>query len=469
VRRLLILLFLAACSDKPQPVVEYPAMPDAATEVDAGEGAPAEAAVDAGPDVVTLPQGKKILDGSIFLEGATSDGNIVFMRDAHLMAWASGAAAPVEIAKDFDVGTESLTIRGRFAGVWRGEDPHKPLSVWSGAGGLQTVASQTLPGALFPRDDDAGYFAKGLDPLHVDLHVKRGASSPRVVADLDTGAFRSECRYTIAYAGSELVFGGCPDGTTTPKVATYKLDGTGLVRTLLDNAAPRLWLTNARDRALVQTTTQSMLIPVAGGTPVPVDGPIKQAVFAQGDASVAYLSGDNKIKRKATGAAPVTLLDAALAILGASADGRYLAVATKGDVPDRNTDLVLIDTTGGAPRMLATEKAAFFGFSSSHVVYLTARETTWLEGTLEIAPLAGGAAVSLSKLAERVVVGAGAVYWLELPEGEKARKLMAARYAAPSSILTVDTGLDVLTAQPMLAGKRLLVASKLGLWEYAAF
>ncbi len=472
--------FLGCSSAHDAPVVEYPdaGSPEDGPKGDAAAGplADADAAAADGALPVTA---KQLLTGSVFIEGVTSDGSLAFDDGKDVKVWPAGAAGPVTVVADYDPGFDSLLIRGRFVAAWLGNATGAlPLTLWAKTGGVQTVAPLTYRDSIYPKNaaDDFAYTAPAGDILHRNVWATaagQGAGT-KIVASLDMGLTNAQCRPTITWTMAALLVAGCANGATTARVGVYALDGSGLTATVLDASAPGLWPNRARTQALVQTTTSSSIRALAGGSAaVPLDGPVKQALFSADDAKVVFLHNDGKVKRAATTApaAPVELLGAALSVLAMSPDARFTVVATTGDVAKASSDLVLCDaTTPGITRTLAAGTAALMGLSASgtHAVWLADRGLG-LEGTLYAALLPSGVPQKLSVLASRVTLDGDVVYWQEFDHVAKSNVLKAAHFTtAAASVVQIAQGLDALTAHTVVVGKNLFVASKLGLWQYPA-
>ncbi|HSO39221.1 MAG TPA: hypothetical protein VLT33_42135 [Labilithrix sp.] len=474
----LVLAALAGCSAADEaPFVEYPDG-GGATEDGGGGRSDARAPVDGGDAEAAAPLGgKQVVAGPVFIQGATSDGNLVFDDGKDVKVLVGGSLTPITVLADYDSGGDSLLVRGRFVAFWLGSVAAVPLGLWSKTGGVQkSVAPLTYAQALYPRygTDDLAYAAPAGSSLRRDLWATTAGAGAgtKVVADLDTGVVSASCRPTVAWSATALVVAGCPSGAATPNVSVYAADGSGPTKTVLAASAPGLWLNRARTHALVQTTTASSLRPLSGAAaPVAIDGPIRAAAFSSDDAFVVYRQADGAVKRASTTApaAPLSLVPSALAMYAVSPDARLTLVATTGNVDQNDADVVLADaTTPGTLRTLA-EHAAFIGLSASgtHAVWL-GELGIGLEGALYVAALPSGAPQKLSPLAERVSLDGDVVYWQEFDKATKSNVLKAARVATPGNVITIEKGLDALTAQTLVIGKSLFVASKLGLWGYPA-
>jgi len=468
-----------ACSGESESLLEeYPRNDPGAS--DSGSGADGQATKDAGPEIPTPIVGKKILDGVIDYEATTSDGHIVFFLGADLMVLEDGKTTPTVIVKDFDYGYDEVLVRGRFVAVWRGESVLPgPLTLWTKSGGVQNaVVPAAYRRVLFakPASDAFAYYAPvGASALKRDLRATafgQGAGTT-VVPRLDNGYPTTECAPQIAHLGTVMLVAGCPNGTTRPRVATYALDGSGVVKTILDASASGLWMDRKRSRVLVQDASESSIRVIAGASaPVPIDTPIAQAFFASDDKTLLYVRTDGVVRRALTNApaAPVTVAPHALAMLSASPDARFVALATSGDVSKSETDLVVFDTTApGTPRTLATEKAVSFGFSdkSTELVYLAPRGLG-VEGPLYVVSLPSGTPVKLTDAASQILFDGNVVYWLESDKTTKTNTLKAARVSVPAHVITIDKGLDIITSRTFRTGSKLFVSGKLGLWQYPA-
>jgi hypothetical protein len=480
-RAVLAVLMLAGCSgSEGDPLVEYPpASSDPGTDPAPERGSPTpDPPVDAGRDAPEPIVGKKLLSSNVMLEGATTDGHLVMFEDADLKVWPDGASAPITLQKDFAFGFDSRLVRGPLVATWIGEDvAMPPLSYWTKASGVQTIAGETYRDAVFPRTGapEFAYLVKGSTALKRNIRVTKPGAGPgtTLVTNLDLGYPNDACRSTMAFVGSELLVAGCPNGGSTPRVAVYPLDGSA-PRTLLEGSAPGVWVNNARTRALVQTASASSIRPVSGlGANVALDGPIRQATYSKDDAWVVYRDATGKVKRAKTTApaSPVELASAALTILHVSPDARFIVIATKGDASKASTDVVVLDASAPAapPRTLADDSAASFGLSSdgTRLVYIAPRALS-LAGPLYVVELPSGAPQKVSDGAERVVFAGDIVYFQEFVKASKSNVLKAVRVATPQNVITIDQGLDTLTARAMVVGKRLFVGSKVGLWEYPA-
>ncbi len=471
---------VAGCgSSDDEPFVEYPDGGNPADE--AGSEASttdSNAPTDGGSDAPGPIVGTQVLTTPTFIQGATSDGNLVFDDGKDLKVLKGGSLVPTTLVTDFDVGTDSLVVRGHFVAWWLdGATTASPLGLWSKSGGVQTaVAAATYAEAIYakPGTDDFAYAGPSTNSLHRDLWATTAGlgAGTKVVPGLDTGVIEAGCRYTIAWSPTALVVAGCANGAAAASVTVFATDGSGLVKTLLAGSAPGLWLNRARTHALVQTATASSIRPLTGAaTSVAIDGVIRAAAFSSNDAFVVYRGADGVVKRASTTAAgaPLVLMPSAISLYAVSEDARFTLAATTGNIAMNDADIVLADaTTPGTIRTLA-QHAAFVGLSASGTSAVWLQELgLGLEGALYVASLPSGAPHKLSPLAERVEMVGDVVYWQEFDKAAKSNVLKAARVATPSNVITIDHGLDALTAQTLVIGKSLFVASKLGLWGYPA-
>lgn len=469
---------VAACSGSNDPVAEYP---PASSDPDAlpGDGGTAggDATKDAGRDAPEPVAGKKLLSTPVFLEASTTDGHLVFMNGADLSVWPEGAAAPITLQKDFDAGIDSMVVRGRFVAMWLGDSVLPgPMTYWTKASGLQTIDADVYREGLFPRSasTEFAYLVKGSTSLRRTLRVTSAGAGAgtALVFDLDMGYPNEACASTMAFAGTDLVVAGCPNGGTTPEVRAYPLDGDAS-RAILDDSAPGLWTNHQKTHAVVQTTNASSIRPLSGAGPaVPLDGRIRQAAFSADDTKIVYRDAVGALKRASTSApaSPALLAPSALSILAVSPDARFVVFASSGDVGNRETDLKVVDANApGTARTIAADEATSFGLSSdgTKLVYIAPRGLA-LEGPLYVVTLPNGTPQKISDAAERVVFDGDVVYFQEHVKASKTNVLAAARVSSPTTRITIDQALDPLTAQAMVAGGRLFVGSKLGLWEYPA-
>lgn len=475
---------IAACSGSSgDPLVEYPpASADPGTDPSAdGSTTPGTdedgGAPDARSDAPEPIVGKKLLATSVFLEGRTSDGHLVFFDGPDLKVWPDGASAPVTIQKDFEHGYDSMVVRGRFVATWLGENvATPPLAYWAKSSGIVNIPGDSYRDALYPRAsaDDFAYLTKGSSSLRRNVKVTKAGSGAgtTVVSNLDLGYPNDACRMTITFVGDELLVAGCPNGGSIPKVSVHSLDGTAS-RTLLDSSAPGMWVNSARTKVLVQTASASSIRPLSGlGANVALDGPILQAAFSKDDAKVVYRDTTKKVKRASTTApaSPVELASGALDILDVSSDLRFVVYATKGDPSKSDSDLVVADAnTPGTSKVIAPDKAVSFGISTdgTKLVYLAPRELS-LRGPLYVVTLPNGTPQKISDVAERVLFTGDVIYFQELVKATKTSTLKAVKLTDVGKTITIDQNLDSLTAHIQVVGKKLFVASKLGLWEYPA-
>ena len=461
-----------------EPFVEYPDGGGAADGAGNESSRDANTPVDGGTEAAGPIVGKQVLTTPTFIQGATSDGNLVFDDGKDLKVLVGGSLVPTTIVTDFHVGDDALAVRGRFVASWLGSVAAKlPLGVWSKASGQAIVAPLTYAEAIYakPGSDDFAYAAAATSSLRRDLWVATAGlgAGTKVVPGLDSAVIDDACSYTIRWSPTALVVAGCANGAATASVAVYATDGSGIAKTLLSGSAPGMWLNRAGTHALVQTTTTSSIRPLAGAaTSVAIDGPVRAAVFSSNDAFVVYRGADGVVKRASTTSAstPLVLVPSAISLYAVSEDARFTLAATTGNLDAFDADVVVADaTTPGTVRTLA-QHAAFIGLSASgkSAVWLQELSGAGLEGALYVASLPSGAPQKLSALAERVATVGDVVYWQEFDKAAKSNVLKAARAATPSNVITIDHGLDALTAQTLVIGKSLFVASKLGLWGYPA-
>jgi hypothetical protein len=168
--------------------------------------------------------------------------------------------------------------------------------------------------------------------------------------------------------------------------------------------------------------------------------------------------------------APVELATGAIQILDVSPDARFVVYATKGDPSESDSDLVVADAnTPGTTKTIAPDKAVSYGISNdgTKLLYTAPRELS-VSGPLYLVTLPSGTPQKLSDEGERVMFTGDVVYWQEFVKATKTNTLKAVKLSDPSNTIVIDQNLDTLTAHTLVVGKKLLVASKLGLWEYPA-
>ena len=393
----------------------------------------------------------------------TTDGYLVFMADADLDVL---DGAPITVVKDYDYENDSFVVRGRYVAAWLGADQKgSPMTMWSKSGGVVTNGPTANRLTLFPRGtvDAFAWYAPTTSLLKEDVRAMVGGTNALVLANLDSG-LTAGCKPQVAWLPNELLVAGCIYGTTTPRIATYGADGTGEKKAILEGSAAGIFMDHARTHAVVQTKTASSIRALSGsGPPISLDTPIYQVMFTKDDAKLVYLRSDGKLRRAtAATAAPVDLGNA-IALLSITSDGSNAIVATKGD-GQVGTDLVVVGTQA---RTLAPEKSVLWGISDddSAAVY-TSPHGVGLDGPLFIARLDGTPPVKLSDDASRVLFDGSTVYWQDFDAATKTNTLKAAKISAPGTTIQMDTGLDVFTAQVMIAGGKVYAGSKLGLWEY---
>ncbi|WP_146653746.1 hypothetical protein [Labilithrix luteola] len=478
-----ILTALAACSSSDDAVVAYPpgaGHPTDGTDDASEEDASAPGADDAARDATTPEPlvGTKLLAASVFLEGVTTDGHLAFFADADLMVLPSGASTPTTVVKDFHNDTDSWLVRGRFVAAWLGTAAKGPMTLWSSASGVVTAAPLTVRETLYPRgtSDSFAYFAPGTSALQDDLYATSAGAGPGtlVVANLDRGLLDSQCRRSVFFTPSALLVAGCVGADSTPRVATYDLGGGGVSNVVLQGSAPGVWLDHAATHAVVQTSAQSSIRALAGGgSPVVLDTSIRQAAFSADDSKVVYLRSDGAVRRASTAspASPINLATGAIQLLALSPDARFTAFATKGTPSNQDSDIVVVDAnaSSAAPRVLAADHAWVAGVSTSgsELVFFVPDDPP-IQGTLSVASLGTGTTQTISTSAQRVVFDGRVLYWQEFVVAKKTNVLKAVRMSDRSNVIVVDEDLDPLTTQVMIAGSKLFVGNKLGLWSYPA-
>ncbi len=481
---LVALVALAACSRADEePLVAYPTSPGAETDRDGVAPTPPSSTATplppARPPVEEPVVGQKLWPEPTWVEGVTSDGHLVASRDRDLVVLPGGATQPEILVKDYDSSYDEVGVRGRVVSIWLGDDVFpSPVTTWTKAGGLVPGGPVAMRGALYakPASETFAYRGKGTTSFRSTVAVVAlGQAEPvTVITNLDDGATQPACRPSFGWAGNDIVVGGCVDGGTAWRVARYATDGSGTKATILDAAVPGMWPNNARTRIIVQSQAGSSIRSLGGvGADVDLDTTLRAALYSADDSKVVYVRSDGKLRRAATTApvSPIELGAGALALFAISGDARFAVFATKRDTSTTRTDVVVADaqTPAAAPRVLAPEKAIFHGITTdgTAVVYQTTTDAAAM-GPLFVAPLAGGAPVQVSAVAQRVVAGGGVVYYQEWDKPTRTMSLRAARVRAPASPIIVEPSVDPLTASVTLAGDTMFVASKLGLVVYPA-
>ena len=403
----------------------------------------------------------------------TTDGHLVFEKDLDLMVLESGTTSPVTLVTDFDSETDIVLVRGRVAAAWVGENgiSAAPLVSWSKASGVKPVTTSAMPNALYPNTatDDFAYAAPADGPLSRNVFATKAGqgAGTKVVAALDTGVVDATCKATIGWADTSLVIAGCVGGAAA-KVATYALDGTGVLHTILTGSAPGMWLDHAHTHAIVQTASASSIRPIAGGTNVSLDGKIIRALFSDDDTKVVYLDATGKMKRASTSApaSPVILANDVSALLAISRDARYAAFSTTGNPNDGESDVIVVDATDPThPQTLAESNGAFLGFSDDgHGAAFIGAEADLVRPLYVVT--FPNVPTKLSDVSHAATFDGTAAYWQEQSEPKTTNVLKGAKLSAPSTVTEVATGIDGLTSFAVVAGQRLYVANKFGLWSY---
>jgi len=473
----LVLVASASCSSKADdPVVAYP--PGAAP----GEGPPPPAtasgpAKPSTPSVDSPRNGQELLDHPVTIEDVTTDGDLVFIDGADLDVLPVKATTPTVVVRDYDSGHDELLVRGRLVGAWVGDDPRpSAITSWTAASGVKVNGPVAARLALYPKAGSETFAYGGSTPSLLSSHLwvtqAGGGGGTRVVTNLDSGLTNEACKPAITWAASELLVAGCPNGTTMPRIALYAVDGSGSSKTILEGSAPGVWVNHARTHALVQTSSAADLRSLSSApAPLAIDTPVVQAAFSRDDSKLLYRRADGKVRRASTTAPGVPLdLGTSIGMLGYSPDARFVVYATKRDPSTKRTTLVVVDASApGAPVVAAQENAAYFGMTSdgAAVLFQIAVDGSSKE-PLIVLRTDGGAPVTITADARRVVFDGEVVYWQELDAATKTNVLKAARLSAPGTVMDVDRGLDAFTSTVVRAGDRLYVGSKLGLRMYPA-
>jgi hypothetical protein len=395
-----------------------------ATSVDAL--LPLDAGNDGGlPEGAVLPHGAQVVaSDSISLQGVTSDGYAVYTDTAsnQLSAVALSGGPSVSLGNLGANGT--VIVTGAVVLYWSASDAFTgvgPLSIWTSAHGVQSLASQSVPYGTAVSGDganivffDAVDFATGITAGDVYVASADGTGKTKLAS-----AIQLQDPFSTAFAGDVAVVSwsvapvGTAGGATLQTFAAPQWSGITLATGVVDGFS----VNPAGTLVLGSTQGGLSVYPVDGGAPTLIDAAGVSGLFTGDGMGVVYVSATNALVRSPIAAPnPMTLVASGFEDLAAlSPDGAWALGDFLGNLANpTSTDLLLASATseGEAQTLSMTANVVlspnFFTADSSHVIYASDTTAAGLSNFYAL-PVGGTAPQALGTIWTYYPVGAAKV------------------------------------------------------------
>jgi len=372
------------------------------------------------PDTSILASGTKIVSGDVYINGITSDDQIVYTDSSgsptQVVALAGGTPATLDAA------SQAAFVDGKVAFSLNTADTSAmtaTLLAWTAASGVHTLASAVSYNSpiVAARDGSAAIYFDTITTVtggqQVTMHWTKidgtGAKSllPSVFVATDGSCapqvLSSSTGFVVLHcdvAGTGDAGDGGSGGALLDAV-----DADGTLRSLATNAQPSFLLDLDKSGANVVYATASGdldVVPFSGGAASTVEsGGMQTALLSDAGGDVLYTTGASALKKSPVGApAPVSLLSSNAALLvGASPTlGAALYVdstsnflnSTASGVGYSVYSLFAVDTTAATPApvtIISSADATIFGdaFTADGAFAMAQTGTGQATGTFDLA------------------------------------------------------------------------------------
>jgi hypothetical protein len=339
----------------------------------------------------------------LLLYGVTSDGYVIYSTSGEVTPYFAvplTGGSPVIIAKA--VGYSYAAVSGHFVYLYLNLDVSdageftygSPLSVWSSATGLHSIANNGFITNAAPSSDSMHVLY--IDNFDVatstgDLYVASpdGSGAQPLQTGMPGVSATTMCLPNFAFAGTTAVVSYCPDGMTTTNANVQTYTSTAWAETNTLTAYKNAFVADPTDTNLLiaSTTTGLSVVPLAGGTPTPIDTTGTQGVFTSDGMHLVYAtSASTLVRTPVASPSPTPLVTAGVSgIYTLSPDGNTaLGPGTGDDLFTASAVTAGSLTTLSSTTMTAvggvSEPGSAFTADSSHVLYFTGAAVSSTDG-----------------------------------------------------------------------------------------
>ncbi len=398
------------------------------------------------PDGSVLPHGNQLAAGAgIFLDGVTSDDYVVYTDPSNNVFAISLAAGSKAIALGTTDMNNDVTVMGAAVFITTAVDPSSgagSISVWTSKASAPAALTTTGLVGTYAASKDGSFvaFLDGVDSSGVTATISVAASDATGKTALVPGVDLADdiCFPIISFGGSTLVAtycevgdagavdAGAADGGVNVDVGVVtSFSGASWTPATLATAVQTVFsLNSAGTEVVVIGASGSALVPIGGGTAVPIDPnaqigatTLNPGIQTNDGTGVIYTTTAQALERASTTppANPVQLggTQKFSDVFGLSPDQSWLVGMLNQDPNSGGSDLYLASATaaGNATTLSATTTGSVGGGSdlftadSTSVLFLTNLQQAG--GTLNALKVSGGTPVTLGQSAAFVLATSG--------------------------------------------------------------
>jgi hypothetical protein len=365
---------------------------------DTDGSSPTDGGAEDAPDLGSVVTGTQLLAGDLDIAGITTDDVAAVLdqtRGALAVPLSGAPAQPIDPASD---------RLGALGGVIFSfhnldtVDGFGDLTVWTSANGAVSFVDGATY-AVAVSDDGTRILGTGFtssDATTSNL-VLGGIDGKAPVTTLLPISLVSGCQPVLVFTGGLFVASHCAPGST--EVTISSIDPTsGAITDLLTAAEDGIRAVPGASGlvALIDSSGNAFLVPVAGGAPTPIGSNIDGLITAP-DGSAVFLRSAGTVVRVPIAGGPAVVLapTGVVAMSGVSPDGQQLLFQTVEGRRAGYGDLWLTSATASGPIAQLSKDINTTIFDSpftadaSEALYFTSADQHGV-GTFTTAPVAGG-------------------------------------------------------------------------------
>ena len=349
------------------------------------------------PDLGSVVTGTELLPGDLDVAGITSDDVVAVLDQTRGALAVPISGAPVQT---IDPAADYLRAVGAVIFAFHNLDVVSgfgDITIWTTAkGAVPFVDGATYAAAV--SDDGTRILATGntsSDATTSNLVLGGIDGTPPVT--LFPIALSNACAPIVAFTGGMFVASHCPPGSTDVTISAID-PTTAAVTDLLLSARNGIRVVPGGSGlvALIDTSGDAYLVPVAGGPQTPIGSSIDGLITAP-DGSAVFLRTAGTVARAPVGGGPAVVLapSGVVNMSGVSPDGQQLLFQTVEGMRAGYGDLWLTSATASGPiaqlskDLNTTTFGSAFSADASQVLYFTSADQHGV-GTFTAAPVAGG-------------------------------------------------------------------------------
>jgi hypothetical protein len=400
-----------------------------ANDHEAGTGASQDAPGAAGGDTVggvgdgTLGTPSQLATGSPSVVGVTSDGWVLYRAGDVLQGLKLGDDQPVDVSDE----PGNVLVKGKVVYNFANMDWTKnvgDLSIWSDAGGAQSIGSTTYSESLIAASESGDWLVYPADTRSSKTNLMIASSdfstNDVLIEGMGLGN-DTTCSPTLGFVGERLIVGYCePDSRDASIVRFEWNEKNGFVPTTLAEQTLPTWSADATGDGLFYQSSNYEGFYTDGGEPSRIDASVSRGFLLPDGSAVLYTVGDQLRRSSVPDSNPVPIVTTGfsepVAFTEDYGEVLYSSKVTYENGTQRDLRLVATDGFNPEPIELVAEPTASVGRSTlttdgNYALYLD--DVTARGGTLHVVDMKGHEVLSFAGVLDVLAAGGSAILFTD--------------------------------------------------------